>query len=259
MRVMTFNLRFENDFDGENHWLYRRDFVVQTILAYRPYIVGTQEGKPSMLSFLRENLQGYRILADSRFWDEDCQYPTLYYLEAAFSFEEHSEFWLSKTPEVHLSKNWDSAFPRMISYGRLRIRDRGEPIWVAVTHLDHISKRARIEGAKIIRDWAVQRQGPKLLLGDFNDFPGSEVHRVLNTPFGPFRDSWQVVGRGEDQQSFTQHGFTGVPTKGRIDWILITPEFRVFDAIIVRDHEAGRYPSDHFPLLADLKLASTQR
>jgi len=256
LRLMTFNLRFENDFDGENHWLNRRDFVVETILAYRPDILGTQEGKPSMLGFLSDNLVGYRISADSRFWDDHCQYPTLYYLEDLFSSVEHSEFWLSETPEVHRSKSWDSAFPRMISYARLKIKDSGEYIWVAVTHLDHVSERARIEGAKMIRDWAVQRQAPKVLLGDFNDFPGSEVHRVLNKPFGPFSDSWQVVGGGEDQQGFTQHGFSGVPTKGRIDWILITPEFRVFDATIVRDREAGRYPSDHFPLLVDLELTS---
>ena len=58
---MTFNLRFENDFDGENHWLNRRDFIVKTVLKYRPHVLGTQEGKPSMLEFLTENLQGYGI------------------------------------------------------------------------------------------------------------------------------------------------------------------------------------------------------
>jgi hypothetical protein len=85
LRVMTFNLRFENELDGDNHWLNRRDFLVRTILKYRPHVVGTQEGKPSQLSFLEKNLDGYRISADSRHWDDYCQYPTLYYLELPWS------------------------------------------------------------------------------------------------------------------------------------------------------------------------------
>jgi endonuclease/exonuclease/phosphatase family metal-dependent hydrolase len=63
-----------------------------------------------------------------------------------------------------------------------------------------------------------------------------------------------MMGKAEDQQSYTQHGFTGVPTKGRIDWILLTPEFITLDVFVVRDQKAGRYPSDHFPLLVDLQL-----
>ena len=254
LRVMTFNLRFENDLDGENHWRNRRDLLVRTILKYRPHVLGTQEGKPTMLAFLNENLGGYRISADSRYWDDYCQYPTLYYLEDYFSLVEGSEFWLSETPEVHLSKSWDSAFPRMISHALLETRNGGQQIWFSVTHLDHISELARIEGAKMICAWAVERTAPIILLGDFNDFPGSQVHRTLNESPGPFTDSWQALARPEDEQSYTQHGFTGIPTKGRIDWILATPEFRILDVSIVHDNEAGRYPSDHFPCLVDLDL-----
>ena len=254
LRVMTFNLRFENDFDGENHWLNRRDLLLRTILQYRPHIVGTQEGKPSQLSYLEANLDGYRISATSRHWDVHCQYPTLYYLEEHFSLLESGEFWLSETPEVHLSKSWDSAFPRMISCARLRARQTGGHLWASVTHLDHVSERARVEAAKMIRDWASGRREPTVIMGDFNDYPGSEVHRILNKPLGPFADSWQELGKPEDQQSYTHHGFTGTPSKGRIDWVLVTQEFTVLDVAVVRNHKAGRYPSDHFPLWADLQL-----
>ena len=257
LRLMTFNLRFENDFDGVNCWDNRRGFLVRTILKYRPHIVGTQEGKPSQLAFLEENLDGYRIAADSRHWDDHCQYPTLYYLEEEFALIESNEFWLSETPEVHMSKSWDSAFPRMITYAYLEKRHTGVQLWVSVTHLDHISERARIEAAKMIRNWALERRAPTVLLGDFNDCPGSDVHRILNKPLGPFADSWQVLGMLEDQQSFTHHGFTGIPAKGRIDWILTTQEFSVLDAAVVSDNEAGSYPSDHFPYWVDLELEKT--
>ena len=251
---MTFNLRFENDFDGDNHWLNRRDFLIRTILRYRPHLVGTQEGKPSQLSFLEENLDGYCISAASRHWDDHCQYPTLYYLKEHFSLLESNEFWLSETPEVHLSKSWDSAFPRMISCAYLKTRQPDKQLWIAVTHLDHISEWARIQGARMIRDWTLELRAPTLVLGDFNDYPGSEVHRTLNRPFAPFEDCWQALGKPEDQQSYTYHGFTGIPAKGRIDWVLATQEFRVLNVAVVRDHEAGFYPSDHFPFWVDLQL-----
>ena len=257
LRVMTFNLRFENEVDGENIWANRCDLLVRTILQYRPHLVGTQEGKPSQLSFLQEHLSGYQISAESRHWDDHCQYPTLFYLEEFFRVIGGDEFWLSETPRIHLSKNWDSAFPRMISYAELEVRETRQRLWASVTHLDHISQHARIEAAKMICDWAVTRRAPTVIAGDFNDYPGSKVHRVLTLPQGPFIDTWEVLNRLEDESSYTQHGFTGVGVKGRIDWILATPEFRVLDATIGRDNEGGRYPSDHFPYWVDLALGGT--
>jgi endonuclease/exonuclease/phosphatase family metal-dependent hydrolase len=259
VRVMTFNLRFENDFDGDNRWGNRCELLAKTILKYCPDIVGTQEGKPSQLDFLGERLTGYRISAQSRWWDRECQYPTLFYLEQSFRFLEGGEFWLSETPAIHRSKSWGSAFPRMMSYAQLEMRKTGLRLWALVTHLDHISQLARIEGAKMIQGWTFARNEAAILVGDFNDGPGSEVHRVLTRPNGPFLDTWESLGRQEDEGSYTQHGFTGVGAKGRIDWILATPELEVVEAMIGRDHEEGRYPSDHFPYWVDLQLAERPR
>lgn len=259
VRAMTFNLRFENDFDGDNKWGNRCELLAKTILKYGPDIVGTQEGKPSQLDFLCERLSGYRISAESRRWDHECQYPTLFYLKQSFRFLEGGEFWLSETPAIHRSKSWDSAFPRMMSYAHLEVRATGQRLWSLVTHLDHISERARIEGAKMIRTWAFARKGAAILVGDFNDSPGSEVHQVLTLPNGPFLDTWESLRRQEDEGSYTQHGFTGVGAKGRIDWILATPELQVLEASVGRDHEEGRYPSDHFLYCVDLKLVDRPR
>jgi endonuclease/exonuclease/phosphatase family metal-dependent hydrolase len=32
-----------------------------------------------------------------------------------------------------------------------------------------------------------------------------------------------------------------------MDWVLVSGEFRVVEAVIARSHRNGRYPSDHFP------------
>ena len=40
----------------------------------------------------------------------------------------------------------------------------------------------------------------------------------------------------------------------RMDWILVTPHFRVKDATVILDHVEGRYPSDHFPYMTMVNL-----
>ena len=252
MRVMTFNLRFENDQDGENAWCYRRDLVVKLIGKYEPAILGTQEGRVGPLAYLDEHLTQYEIHTPSRVFDDTCQYPTLFFHKDLFRIKEGEEFWLSKTPKVHRSKNWGSAFPRMLSTARVEYRESGQVFSVAVTHLDHMGVTARVKQAEMIAQWVRERTSPVILMGDFNDGPDSEAHGALVNEETGLSDSWEVLGRAEGEESYTHHGFTGIPRKSRIDWILTTSPPHVADARIVHDQFDGRYASDHFPYYVDL-------
>ena len=42
-RVMSFNIRYGTAKDGENHWSKRKDFLIETINAFGPDLLGTQE------------------------------------------------------------------------------------------------------------------------------------------------------------------------------------------------------------------------
>ncbi len=252
MRVMTFNLRFENDRDGRNSWRYRRDLVVKLIERYGPDILGTQEGRVSQLTYLEKRLSGYRMHAPSRVLDDTCQYPTLFFRKDRFQMMKGNEFWLSKTPEIHRSKNWDSAFPRMLSTATVKLQTSGQVFSVAVTHLDHLGRTARAKQAGIIAQWVQKKAVPVILMGDFNDGPGSKAHALLVCKETGLLDSWEVVGHSEGAVSFTHHAFTGTPHKSRIDWILSTVPPHAVNAEIIRDQFEGRYASDHFPVLVDL-------
>ena len=254
MRIMTFNIRFENDRDGPNSWVYRRGLVVRLIEQYSPSILGTQEGRWSQLLYLKDHLTGYKIHAPDRVIDDTCQYPTLYLKKNEFDVLNAKEFWLSKTPEVHRSKNWDSAFPRMVSCARLSM-GKCVPFWVAVTHLDHMGTEARYEQGRLIADWIRAQSDPVILMGDFNDDPKSPVHQLLTSSETGLRDTWQILDRSEDSDSTTHHDFNGTLQKSRIDWILVSPQFRVTDASIIKDHFRSRYPSDHFPYMVDLSTS----
>jgi len=254
MRIMTFNLRFENDKDGQNAWCFRREMAVGIIRRYRPSVLGTQEGKWSQLAYLREKLPGYKAVMPGREPDKNIQCPTLFLSDEFFQIEEEGEFWLSKTPETHLSKDWDSAFPRMISYAEIRIEKTGGKILVAVTHLDHMGIEARYQQAKIISQWANDQRYPVILTGDFNDHPESRIHTVLTTPETLLHDTWQKAEGNGNTSAFTHHGFSGIPQVARMDWILVDKRFKVTYSKIIRDHYEGKYPSDHFPYMADIEL-----
>ncbi|MFO7837891.1 MAG: endonuclease/exonuclease/phosphatase family protein, partial [Desulfosalsimonadaceae bacterium] len=170
---MTFNLRFENERDGDNAWQFRRDKVVSIIKHYQPGILGTQEGKWPQLMYLKERLPQYIAHLPDRVPDEKSQCPTLFFRRDCFKIESGRDFWLSKTPEVHLSKDWDSAYPRMISRATVRMRKKNIRLTAAVTHLDHVGVEARFQQARIIADWAGRHDLPVVLLGDFNADPES--------------------------------------------------------------------------------------
>ncbi|MGD9504668.1 MAG: endonuclease/exonuclease/phosphatase family protein [Syntrophobacteraceae bacterium] len=267
MLFMTFNLRFENDKDGENSWSDRRDMVVGLINAYAPAVLGTQEGTPAQLDYLQTQLPGYAMNAPDRIADPTCQRPTLFCRRDAVRMTQGGEFWLSETPSVHRSKNWDSAYPRMMSYALCEPFDApaseasrestapGGAFWAVVTHLDNLGVEARLRQSEIIASWVKKRTEPVALMGDFNDAPDSPAHRLLTSPECGLRDAWRTLGKPENGASATHHGFTGKPLGARIDWMLLGPRFRILDAKIIHDNVNGRYPSDHFPYMVECELA----
>lgn len=52
----------------------------------------------------------------------------------------------------------------------------------------------------------------------------------------------------------TFHAFKGNKDGDKIDFVFVEPETRVLEAAILHDNESGRYPSDHFPVMAKILL-----
>jgi endonuclease/exonuclease/phosphatase family metal-dependent hydrolase len=251
MRIMTFNIRFLNPADGPNQWQFRKELVLETFWAFLPDLVACQEVTVPQLEYLAAHLTGYEPFIKHRHIDPTCQYPTIFYRPETIVPGLGDEFWLSESPHIHRSKSWDSAFPRMVTYGLFRETHRDLWFYFGDTHLDHISGLARENGAKMLLDLFQRLNKPAILAGDFNAQPKSTVHQTLTGPDSPFRDSWEISLQPEAGVS-TQHKFNGEFFGGRIDWILITDPFRLKTSQIITYNQADRYPSDHFPYCVDL-------
>jgi endonuclease/exonuclease/phosphatase family metal-dependent hydrolase len=256
LKIMTFNIRFDNPEDGAHSWAFRKERVIQTILHEMPDLLGTQEVTAVQMGFLDAELRGYRSCVPPRLKDSDprVQFPTIFYRLDRLAQEACGEFWLSETPEVHRSKSWGAAFPRLLTFGRFRHRPSGKRLWFGNTHLDHVSGEARLHGAQMIHRWSARKRVPVILTGDFNELPDGPVHRLLTGRSGRFRDTWRPVPGSRKGGAATVHHFTGKGEGERIDWILASHDVRVDAARILDRVRKDELPSDHFPYVASVRL-----
>ena len=89
--------------------------------------------------------------------------------------------------------------------------------------------------------------------GDFN--AGEKNPAVMAMlDGGILRDTFRV-GHPDASPVGTFSGFKFGQVQGeKIDYIFVTQEWEVVDASIVRTARSDRYPSDHFPVTATLRL-----
>lgn len=254
---MTFNVRMVTPRDGANYWPNRASLCARVIRAQAPDLVGFQEMQHDHVELLEPvlgELHGEPGLdASSQVRPE---HQAVFWRPDRFEFVASGSFYLSETPD-RWSTGWDAACPRVATWVRLHLKGSSDELLFCNTHLDREGEVARREGARLIAGRLV-RAPVEILAGDFNAVPGSPPHRFLAEQ--GFRDISPVPlpaegGAAVDGQG-TFHGFRGAASRrrDRIDWILVRGAVDVESCRIVRDAEPPLYPSDHYPLVADLLL-----
>lgn len=131
--------------------------------------------------------------------------------------------------------------------------------WYANTHFDHRGRQARLESARLIRRRAAEvlPEMPAILTGDFNTTEDGEPYAALVRGDTGDRtrliDAYRTVHaeRRADEASF--NGWKLVEEGSRIDWILHSDHLTAVEAAIDRTNDAGRFPSDHYPVEAVLE------
>ncbi len=261
--VMSFNIRYGTANDGENAWPHRRERVIDCIRAANPDLLGTQETLAFQRDELAAGLPGYAWVGVGRDDGGDAgEMAALCYREARFERVDAGHFWLSPTPENVGSQGWDAALPRIASWVRLRDRQSpaGHEILYLNTHFDHRGGEARVESARLIRQWLSDHAADcrVIVTGDFNAAEGSEPYDALfgeaaDTDQGllPLVDTLRAVKPVATADEGTFTGFDAQQIQGaRIDWIGCSPDWRIVSAAIDRTSRDGRTPSDHAAVIA---------
>jgi endonuclease/exonuclease/phosphatase family metal-dependent hydrolase len=277
---MTFNIAnaIDTEDDGDNAWEKRAALNVATIKRYAPDAIGFQQCDEGNLATYRAELAEYRyVLGPAADGPDLYDYNTIAYAPDRLELLDAGGFFLSETPETW-SLGWDAAYVKALTWARFRVLTDGVEFVHLNTHLDHIGERARVESVRLLLRRLPDLRGgdlPVILTGDFNCNPWSPSYRMhVETTFTDmsyhvlraygFTDAFLAVGGEDSVASFTFHGFEGARywaarhhMAGRIDWILTLDgarSARPLSYLIARDQESPVFPSDHYPVIADIEL-----
>lgn len=252
LSVMSFNIRLPAESDGVDYWETRKPLAVRMLREQQPDVIGLQELVKAQADYLVRELPQYAWFGRGREADGGGEHMGVFYRKDRLKVIESGDFWLSDTPDVAGSITWGHPHPRMVTWALFEQRSDGRRFYLFNTHLPYRDEdeAARLKGAQAIaRHLATLPDDvPVVLTGDFNTTPDSDAHAVLA---GTLQDAWTTAPRVEGIDA-TFHGFTGKADR-RIDWIFVRgAQLESITSVTTRWN--NRYPSDHFPLVATLRL-----
>lgn len=258
-RVMTFNIRLENSGDGINNWDNRKADDVAFIKKAHPDVFGLQEPRPVQMEYLKKELPEYDFIGvgrdDGTTGPNAGEYSPVCYLKDRYKLIKSGYFWLSETPEKP-SFGWGAACRRICSWAFLQDKKTGNTFIFANTHLDHVSKEARKNGALLIKERLsrIANDSPMMITGDFNVTDKSEAYATMTGRMFPLNDAYKVAKKRTGQKgSFQNFGKIPDEESSKIDFIFVSPQLKVKKAHIYNATLGnGRYLSDHNPHWADI-------
>lgn len=254
IRVITYNIRYDEPNDGPDQWKHRKQALAGRILEARPDFLGTQEGLDHQVSFLDEALEAHDFIGVGR---DDGQtkgeFTALFYDRSEWELLSHEIFWLSESPG-EVSIGWDAACNRTATIGVFR-NSQGDTVAVCNTHMDHMGIDARKNSVRLVLEKLRHiGSGRLVLMGDFNFTPDDLNYAVIT---GEMKDARALARDVREAHPGTYNGFerNGIFDR-RIDYIFISGKDVQVDTYQMPDwrHGKNRHVSDHFPVILEMKI-----
>ncbi len=266
LKLASFNIRFPSEGDGPNQWEHRRELLFQTIREMDPDVMGVQEAFASQLKEIVAEIDGYAYVGVGRDdGKEDGEHAAVFYKKNRFEKLDGGTFWLSDTPHVVASNTWDAACNRVCSWVSLSDTASERQFAVYNAHYDHKSTKAREKSPVVIVEQIVAQgheKHPLILMGDFNSSPSSPQMAYLLEGKARLDEEERkspvlfknTLPAEIAEKSATFHGWRGRKDGRQIDYVLLGkgPEHRVVSSAVNRFEKDGRYPSDHYPVTAEV-------
>ncbi len=271
LKVMTFNIRYGTANDGEDRWENRRQMVFDVLRKNQPGALGLQEALHFQIDEICKAVPEYGRLGVAR--DDGKtkgEYCAILYRQDRLEVNESGTFWFSDTPDVAGSSHWGNANVRICTWARFVEKKAGRGFYLYNLHLDHVSQPSREKSVVLLARRISDRKRPDLFIitGDFNAGEsnpailylkgkaalGEEESKSKNSV--PVVDTFRVLYPDANEVG-TFNAFKGNRKGDKIDFIFTMPDVQVLEAQIVHTERNGRYPSDHFPVTARIRLPAT--
>ena len=282
--VGSYNIRYKNGGDSiaGNVWAKRCQVICDQVNFMSPDVFGAQEVLHGQLVEMLSCLDGYDYIGVGR--DDGKtggEYAAIFYKTDRMRLLDQGNFWLSETPD-RPGLGWDAACVRICTWGRFAAQtaSNDEAFYFFNLHMDHVGKKARREGAKLIvrKIREIAQGAPVIVTGDFNVDQNDEIYRIF-TESGVLKDSY-LATRLRFAENGTFNSFdTDLYTESRIDHIFVSPQTRVDSYGVLtnsywlpneesntqlKGHDAPqqinfskysrRQPSDHYPVFVRINF-----
>lgn len=253
LKVMSYNVYVVDDLIHAHE--KRAPGVAANIANALPDVFGLQEANQDWMQRIPEALPEYSFVGCGRDDGETAgEYSPVFYLTEKYDLADGGTFWFSDTPDTP-SRTWGSRYNRICSWAVLTEKASGKSFAVFNSHWDHLSVESRNRSAALLLE-KIGEYAPDLpvvITGDFNCKPDTIAYKTLID--GGFVDSMYVSP--ETSRIGTFHGYYKLNTENElpIDHILFLAR-RGYSASyrVIADKVDGAYPSDHFPIVAELTL-----
>lgn len=261
-RVMTYNIRYAGDekIEGVNAWSIRKNLVASMISFNHADIIGVQEALLNQLDDLTTLLDGYSWIGVGRDDGKNKgEFSAVLFRNDRFEVINQSTFWLSETPNIP-SVGWDAAFPRVVTWAELRDKLTGKQFFIFNTHFDHIGETARNSSSKLLvkRIKETCKSSTVILTGDFNTRITTEAYQLIVDQSNQdliLYDAQTVSKTGHYGSNVTFNDFgKSIEPGNKIDFIFVTKDVDVLQHGVIDETVDGHYPSDHMPVIAEMKI-----
>ncbi|MVN92717.1 endonuclease/exonuclease/phosphatase family protein [Mucilaginibacter aquatilis] len=255
LTVGTFNIRFDNPRDTGNLWVNRAPVVSNLIRFHGFDVLGIQEGLKNQLNDMSAALPEYARYGIGRDdGKEGGEHSAIFYKKSRFKLLKSGDFWLSETPDKP-GLGWDATCcNRICSWVYLQDLKTKKQFYFFNVHFDHQGVVARRESSKLILKKIGEIAGntPAILTGDLNGDRNSEWYKQL-AESSLLADAYAKVKYPYANNS-SFNSFKAPRSQAVIDHIFMTKSFTANKWGILTDTYYGKFPSDHFPVLAEVEL-----
>jgi endonuclease/exonuclease/phosphatase family metal-dependent hydrolase len=252
--IIQYNIRMNTPGDGDNAWPLRKEKVTGLLSFHGADIFNVQEALPEQMDDLTALMPGYDHVGVGR--DDgkrQGEHMGIFYKKDRFEKLDAGMFWLSETPEKP-GFGWDAVCNRYVQWIKLKDKITKKIFFDFDTHFDHRGNKAREESAKMILKYIkdINKENlPLILTGDLNLIPTSAPVQTIRTAL---KDAIDVTQTPHYGPANTSGGFDVKVLRSRIDYIFVNDGVTVLRHGHLTDSFGLAYPSDHIPVLAEVKI-----
>lgn len=260
VRVMTFNIRYDNPSDSINSWPNRVGMVCEFLKKEKPDLLGLQEALWYQYEQIDSAISGYSSVARGRDdGKKGGEMNPVFYNVSRFEYKNDNTFWLSSSPSRVGSRGWGSSLPRIVTWVELMDKKTGKPLFYFNTHFAHDSDSARTRSAGILLKEVKQIAGKNnfIITGDFNMSSESKAFSILTEKELPkplLKDAYSISRVKPSGPASTFNGFLDKPGEERIDFIFVKNGMKVLSDSTLIVRQGSVFISDHWPVSATVVL-----